>query len=1019
MSFAQPFQDYEILERVGAGAMGTVFRARDRRLGRIVAVKVLKPSLARDERYVQRLRREARIVAALNHPNIVTGHALGEEGGYHYFVMEYVEGESLRTLLQEWGMFPEERVLEVGMEVASALEHAWQRGVIHRDVKPGNVLIDASGRVKLTDMGLAKGPADLDLTRDGTTLGTPQYISPEQVRDPQQVDVRSDLWSLGATLYHMSTGQVPFRGSSLAEVISQVLYETPRPVRELNPAASEGIELVLRKLLVRDPDHRYQTPTELLEDLRRVAGRQAPAVDTRALARAERGRPSGVFRKVAIVALSTCLGFALALVAVQNWGQGTESRVEDESRQRLLDDLGAALAAAGNGSARWSLATTALAQAPVGAEAGVAGMLSTLAGELRSAVDDTVREVRTGWSALESTLASVDVWPSRADVERSSIDPILLRSTGFRCADLPEPLRTQSLAQLLSDLDSWLSQRDRILEDQFVVHLRELATRAAGMVSRGRLREAAEEWEGALEAFGDGVAQPVPARWPAALRSGLEKQLEEQRAAALKQVDEEARRLAAGLASEVAAAIEALGAPSQRPPGAVLEDWRRLVAQLADSYPSDEDFPHHLDPWPDLQPRIAATTLQLESRAAEHDQMRANRIARTCWGGVVATEDPGAGATDALGMLEVTVADPGLRAPLAPLRELLEAVSTLAGGGQVADGVVADVASRVLAAIRARREGGALQSSELLAAGPARFHPALAALAEVLNSVDTRGVVASAAVARVQRAYTAAAAGGPLEAMSSALVALDASGEGLDQGQQALVAELRAWLAREEERRQLLGRIKAAAPPSADCGVEREEGSERLRARVLVPAAGLAAGAGAGWLLQGQGDESMLVLAQSGDPVAQRLETGMAVVEPAEAVRAAVELLSSGEGVTRHWLFSLRGYSVLLVVDATGRVRAATARNLDLANRDAVAALLLRALDSDVEGVWVPGAVHRLELVVRGSSGRTRGTVELGFEGRVLCNSPVDLDRAQAPVLTIHPFAPLGVRSVELVAEGI
>ena len=111
MSFAQPFQDYEILERVGAGAMGTVFRARDRRLGRIVAVKVLKPSLARDERYVQRLRREARIVAALNHPNIVTGHALGEEGGYHYFVMEYVEGESLRTLLQEWGMFPEERVL--------------------------------------------------------------------------------------------------------------------------------------------------------------------------------------------------------------------------------------------------------------------------------------------------------------------------------------------------------------------------------------------------------------------------------------------------------------------------------------------------------------------------------------------------------------------------------------------------------------------------------------------------------------------------------------------------------------------------------------------------------------------------------------------------------------------------------------------------------------------------------------------------------------------------------------------
>lgn len=1019
MSFAQPFQDYEILERVGAGAMGTVFRARDRRLGRIVAVKVLKPSLARDERYVQRLRREARIVAALNHPNIVTGHALGEEGGYHYFVMEYVEGESLRTLLQEWGMFPEERVLEVGIEVASALEHAWQRGVIHRDVKPGNVLIDASGRVKLTDMGLAKGPADLDLTRDGTTLGTPQYISPEQARDPQQVDVRSDLWSLGATLYHMATGQVPFPGSSLAEVISQVLYETPRPVRELNPAASEGLELVLRKLLVRDPDHRYQTPTELLEDLRRVAGQQAPAVDTRALARAERGRSSGFLRKAAIVAVSTCLGFALALVAVQDWSESAESRVEDESRQRFLDDLGLAVAAAGNGSTKWSLATAALAQAPTGAESGVTAMRASLAGELRSAVDDTVREVRTGWTALERTLESVSVWPSRAEVERSSIDPLLLRSTGFRCADLPGELRTQSLAQLLADLDSSLSKRDRVLEEQFIVHLRELSTRAAGMVSHGRLREAAELWEGALESFGDGVAQPVPARWPVALRSGLEGRLQELRAPALAQVDEEARRLAEGLASEVAAAVEALSAPSQRPPGDVLEDWRRLVVQLRESYPPAQDFPLQLDPWPDLQPRIAATTLRFESRAAEHDQSRANGIARTCWGGVVGTEDPRAGALAALGMLEVTHADPGLRAPLAPLRELLEAVCAVSAGGQVADGMVADVARRVLAAVRARREGGTVPDGELLAVGPARFHPALAALAEALNSVDTRGVVASAAVARVQRAYTAAAEGGPLEGMSSALVALDASGAGLDQGQQALVAELRAWLASEEQRRQLLGRIRDAAPPFAECGVEREEGSQRLRATVLVPAAGLAARAGADWQLQGTGDESMLVLSKSGDPVAQRLETQLSVLETADAVRAVLELLSGVEGATQHWLFSLRGQSVLLAVDATGAVRAAAARNLDPNNREAVAALLFRALESGLQGVWVPGALHRVELVVRGAAGRTRGNVELRFEGTVLCSTPVDLDRARASMFAVHPFSPLTVHSVEIVADGL
>ena len=142
MNFAQPFSGYEILERVGSGAMGTVFKARDKKLGRIVALKVLKPSLARNERYVERLRREARIVAALNHPNIVTGYALGEEGGYHFFVMEYVEGDSLKHLLSEWGMFPEEQVLDVAMQVTAALDHAFAQGVIHRDIKPGNILID-------------------------------------------------------------------------------------------------------------------------------------------------------------------------------------------------------------------------------------------------------------------------------------------------------------------------------------------------------------------------------------------------------------------------------------------------------------------------------------------------------------------------------------------------------------------------------------------------------------------------------------------------------------------------------------------------------------------------------------------------------------------------------------------------------------------------------------------------------------------------------------------------------------
>ncbi len=185
MSFAQPFSDYVILDRVGAGAMGTVFKARQKRLDRIVALKVLRPSLARNKRYVDRLRREAHIVARFNHPNIVTGYDLGEEDGYHFFVMEFVEGKALKDLLSEWGLFPEDQVLDVARQVTSALEHAYDKGIIHRDIKPGNILIeDETGVVKVTDLGLAKAAGDLTLTREGATVGTPQYISPEQARNP-------------------------------------------------------------------------------------------------------------------------------------------------------------------------------------------------------------------------------------------------------------------------------------------------------------------------------------------------------------------------------------------------------------------------------------------------------------------------------------------------------------------------------------------------------------------------------------------------------------------------------------------------------------------------------------------------------------------------------------------------------------------------------------------------------------------------------------------------------------------
>eukprot|EP00904_Undaria_pinnatifida_P001925 jgi/Undpi1/11733/HiC_scaffold_37.g14028.m1 len=339
MSFAQPFADYVILDRVGAGAMGTVFKARQKRLDRIVALKVLRPSLARNKRYVDRLRREAHIVAQFNHPHIVTGYDLGEEGGYHFFVMEYVEGKALKDLLHEWGSFPEDQVLEVAIQCASALNHAFEKGVIHRDIKPGNILIDdETGIAKLTDLGLAKAQGDMTLTREGATVGTPQYISPEQARNPQTVDVRSDLYSLGATLYHMATGQPPFRGESMAEVITKVLNERARSAHEINPELSDGLSLVIRKLLAKDVELRYQNPGELLADLDRVQRQETPEVDRRRLEQGERlGRaPRWVRPALQSLAGAVLIGSAMGAGALI-WGGNGSSGASVEIVGRQLD----------------------------------------------------------------------------------------------------------------------------------------------------------------------------------------------------------------------------------------------------------------------------------------------------------------------------------------------------------------------------------------------------------------------------------------------------------------------------------------------------------------------------------------------------------------------------------------------------------------------------------------------------------------------------------------------------------
>jgi len=263
---------------IGRGASGTVFRARETALDREVALKVLHPEVAKNKQTVRRLQREARTTARLGHPHIVSAIAIGETEGTYWYAMGLIDGPSLGQVLRQDGRLREREALRYFIPLCEALEHLWEHGVVHRDIKPANILIDHTAGAQLADLGLAFADDDPALTSQGATLGTPHYISPEQAVDPTRADVRSDIWSFGATLYHAVCGRPPFHGDSTAEVLSSVLHaRVPDPLR-FEPALSRGLTLILRKCLTRDPAERYQTPRELLLDLERVRERRAPKV---------------------------------------------------------------------------------------------------------------------------------------------------------------------------------------------------------------------------------------------------------------------------------------------------------------------------------------------------------------------------------------------------------------------------------------------------------------------------------------------------------------------------------------------------------------------------------------------------------------------------------------------------------------------------------------------------------------------------------------------------------------------
>jgi hypothetical protein len=273
----QVLGQYQLIEELGRGGMAVVYRAYQPSLNRHVALKVLPPQLVFDQQSVSRFQREARAAASLRHPNIVVIYDVGQEQGIHYIAMEYLQGRTLKQLVEKEGRLHPRRAMHIVEQLAAALDYAHQRALVHRDIKPANIFVQGGGdpagardHVTLTDFGIARAAFETQqLTREGMLMGTPEYMAPEQATGGE-VDERTDLYALGVVLYQMLTGRMPYQGHTPHAVLHNVIYEAPPPPRQLNPNLSPAVEAVVLKAIAKQPEQRFQRGADLVRALRRA-----------------------------------------------------------------------------------------------------------------------------------------------------------------------------------------------------------------------------------------------------------------------------------------------------------------------------------------------------------------------------------------------------------------------------------------------------------------------------------------------------------------------------------------------------------------------------------------------------------------------------------------------------------------------------------------------------------------------------------------------------------------------------